>query len=357
MKTVHVSTGKPYDIHIERGIIDRAGEYAKALSKAQKVTLITDTNIAPHYQWRVLNSLSAQGFETKTHIFHAGEESKHLGTIAEIYKTLADFHMTRRDIIIALGGGVCGDMAGFAAASYLRGIDFIQIPTSLLAQVDSSVGGKTGVDLPQGKNLVGAFHQPLAVLIDPDTLNTLPDKFITDGMGEIIKYGCIKDAAFFEFLEKENALRHLEDVIETCVSIKRDVVSRDEKEAGERMLLNFGHTLGHAIEKLYHFTGITHGMAVAIGMVMITRAGEAKGLTAPGTADRIAALCERYLLPTSDDFTAKALAEAAMGDKKSANGAVNLVLLKEIGESYTYPVALEELEDFIGECQASHNNT
>ena len=347
MKTVHVSTGKPYDIHIERGIIDRAGEYAKALSKAQKVTLITDTNIAPHYQWRVLNSLSAQGFETKTHIFHAGEESKHLGTIAEIYKTLADFHMTRRDIIIALGGGVCGDMAGFAAASYLRGIDFIQIPTSLLAQVDSSVGGKTGVDLPQGKNLVGAFHQPLAVLIDPDTLNTLPDKFITDGMGEIIKYGCIKDAAFFEFLEKENALRHLEDVIETCVSIKRDVVSRDEKEAGERMLLNFGHTLGHAIEKLWGFTGITHGMAVAVGMVLMARAGEKNGVTEPGTDDRIAALCEKYHLPVTDKSTFAQMAEAAKGDKKTTGGSINLVLLKKIGESIILNLPLDELEHFI----------
>ena len=238
MKTVHVDTGRPYDIYIEKGVIDSAGEYAKKLSNAQKVTIITDSNVAPLYQWRVINSLSAAGFTVHTHVFKAGEESKHLGTIAEMYKALADFGMTRKDLIVALGGGVCGDMAGFAAATYLRGIDFMQIPTSLLAQVDSSVGGKTGVDLPQGKNLVGAFHQPVAVLIDPDTLLTLPDQFIIDGMGEVIKYGCIKDAAFFDFLEQENALQHLEEVIETCVSIKRDVVSRDEREAGERMLLN-----------------------------------------------------------------------------------------------------------------------
>ncbi|MEE0842897.1 MAG: 3-dehydroquinate synthase family protein, partial [Ruminococcus sp.] len=185
MRTVHVSTGKPYDIFIERGLLDKAGEYAKSLSSATRAVLITDTNVAPLYKWRVLNSLSAAGFEVATHVFQAGEESKHLGTIAEMYKTLADSGMTRKDMIVALGGGVCGDMAGFAAATYLRGIDFMQIPTSLLAQVDSSVGGKTGVDLPQGKNLVGAFHQPIAVLIDPDTLNTLPDRFITDGMGEV----------------------------------------------------------------------------------------------------------------------------------------------------------------------------
>ena len=162
MKTVHVDTGRPYDIYIEKGVIDSAGEYAKKLSNAQKVTIITDSNVAPLYQWRVINSLSAAGFTVHTHVFKAGEESKHLGTIAEMYKALADFGMTRKDLIVALGGGVCGDMAGFAAATYLRGIDFMQIPTSLLAQVDSSVGGKTGVDLPQGKNLVGAFSNTAA---------------------------------------------------------------------------------------------------------------------------------------------------------------------------------------------------
>ena len=347
MKTVHVSTGKPYDIFIERGIIDCCGEYVKRLSNAEKVVVVTDSNVAQHYQWRVLNSLSKQNIEVKTHIFPAGEESKHLGTIQNIYKVLADFRMTRKDVIVALGGGVCGDMAGFAAATYLRGIDFIQVPTSLLAQVDSSVGGKTGVDLPQGKNLVGAFHQPIGVLIDPDTLNTLPDRFISDGMAEVIKYGCIKDAAFFENLESVDAMSHIEDVIETCVSIKRDVVSRDEREAGERMLLNFGHTLGHAIEKIYNFTGITHGMAVAVGMVLIARAGEKQGITPKGTADRIAELCEKYELPTEDDAVFADMAEAAMGDKKTAGSSINLVLLKGIGDSVIYPLPLDELEDFI----------
>lgn len=349
MQTVHVATGKPYDIYIERGIITRVGEYAKALSTARRVTVVSDTNVAPLYQWRVLNALQQAGFETTTHIFQAGEQSKHLGTIAEIYDTLADFHMTRKDLIVALGGGVTGDMAGFAAASYLRGIDFIQIPTSLLAQVDSSVGGKTGVDLPQGKNLVGAFHQPIAVLIDPDTLDTLPDMFIADGMAEVIKYGCIKDAAFFEKLEAGDALEHIEEVITTCVSIKRDVVSRDEREAGERMLLNFGHTLGHAIEKLYGFTGITHGMAVAIGMVLIARAGEARGVTEAGTAERIIRLCEQYKLPTSDKATLADMAREARGDKKTAGEDINLVLLRKIGDSFTQKVPLDELEAFLAQ--------
>ncbi len=347
MRTVHVETGKPYDIFIERGIIEHCGEYASKLSSAKKVTVITDTNVAPHYQWKIVNSLQQSGFEVKSHVFPAGEESKTLSTIAEMYNTLADFKMTRKDLIVALGGGVTGDMAGFAAATYLRGIDFIQIPTSLLAQVDSSVGGKTGVDLPFGKNLVGAFHQPIAVLIDPDTLNTLTDTFICDGMAEVIKYGCIKDADFFANLENENALDHIDDVIETCVSIKRDVVSRDEREAGERMLLNFGHTLGHAIEKLYNFKGISHGMAVAIGMVLISRAGEQRGITEAGTTDRIIKLCQKYGLPVSDDASFESMAEAAKGDKKTAGGSISLVLLNKIGDSFTRKLELDKLLEFI----------
>lgn len=347
LRTVHVDTGNPYDIFIERGIIDNCGEYARKLSSAQKVTVITDSNVAPLYQWKVVNSLEKQGFQVKTHIFKAGEESKTLTSIYEMYNTLAEFKMTRKDIILALGGGVTGDMAGFAAATYLRGINFIQIPTSLLAQVDSSVGGKTGVDLPYGKNLVGAFHQPIAVLIDPDTLNTLPDAFISDGMAEVIKYGCIKDADFFENLKNENAFDHIEDVIEVCVSIKRDVVSRDEREAGERMLLNFGHTLGHAIEKIYNFKGISHGMAVAIGMILIAKAGEKAGITEAGTTDKIAELCLKYGLPTSDNATFKEMADCAKGDKKTAGGDINLVLLSKIGDSFTKKISLDELEEFI----------
>lgn len=347
MKTVHVSTGKPYDIFIERGLISSCAEYAKKLTSAQKVTVVSDTNVAPLYLDAVVSSLRSEGFEVNAFIFDAGEKSKHLGTIADIYESLADFGMTRKDIIIALGGGVCGDMAGFAAASYLRGIDFIQIPTSLLSQVDSSVGGKTGVDLPQGKNLVGAFHQPVAVLIDPDALSTLPEEFITDGMGEVIKYGCIKDAEFFEFLERNNALDNIESVIETCVKIKRDVVSRDEREKGERMLLNFGHTLGHAIEKLNGFSGMTHGMAVAVGMVMIAKAGEKNGVTEAGTADRIIKLCQKYNLPTSTDTGVSEIAQAARNDKKSAGGGINLVLLAKIGESFTRKIEFEKLESFI----------
>ena len=347
MKKIHVSTGKPYDIIIERGVLDSVGEYASKLCTAGKACVISDTNVAPLYLDRVVKSMEGAGIKTVSHVFEAGEKSKHLTTISEIYATLADFRMTRKDVIVALGGGVCGDMAGFAAASYLRGIDFIQIPTSLLAQVDSSVGGKTGVDLPQGKNLVGAFHQPLTVLIDPDTLDTLPNEFRIDGMGEVIKYGCIKDERLFETLENENALDIIEDIIEICVSIKRDVVNRDEKESGERMLLNFGHTLGHSLEKLYNFEGLSHGEAVAIGMVKIAASGENAGLTEAGTADRIERLCKKNMLPTSDEASAATLAELCQSDKKAGGGSVNLVLLDKIGSSFIRKTPLSELEAFI----------
>ena len=333
MKTIHVNTGSPYDIYIERDILDCCGKIIKEVSSAQKVTVITDSNVAPLYKWRVLNALAEEGLTATAHVFQAGEQSKNLNTVAEMYNTLAEFKMTRKDIIIALGGGVTGDMAGFAAATYLRGIDFIQIPTSLLAQVDSSVGGKTGVDIVQGKNLVGAFYQPKAVLIDPNTLNTLPDKFICDGMAEVIKYGCIKDCAFFDELAKGTALDNIEDVIERCVTIKRDVVSRDEKESGERMLLNFGHTLGHAIEKIYNFTGITHGMAVAIGMVLITKAGERRGITQNGTADKISEVCRKYGLPTTDNASFEEIASSAQTDKKTVGTDINLVLLDKISQA------------------------
>ena len=347
MRIVHVQTGRPYDIFIERGIIESAGEQICMLTKAQRVMVITDTNVAPLYQWKVINSLTRSGLEVKSFIFNAGEQSKTLDTISKMYDAMAQFRMSRKDIVVALGGGVCGDMAGFAAATYMRGIDFVQIPTSLLAQVDSSVGGKTGVDLSYGKNLVGAFHQPVAVYIDPDTLNTLPDAFIRDGMAEVIKYGCIKDAQLFEDLENRDAMDHIEEIIETCVSIKRDVVNRDEREAGERMLLNFGHTLGHAIEKIYNYTGITHGMAVAVGMSIISRASESAGITEKGTAERICSLCQKYGLPISDKAGFDEIAQEAQSDKKASGDSVNLVLLKKIGDSFTMPMPLAELESFI----------
>lgn len=349
MRTVKVNTNTPYDIVIERGLISAAGELIKNVSNARKVCVITDSNVGAFYGETVVNSLSNAGFDTALFTFEAGESNKRLETVSAMYSFMADFNMSRRDLVVALGGGVAGDMAGFAAATYMRGIDFVQIPTSLLAQVDSSVGGKTGVDIDQGKNLVGAFRQPILVIIDPDTLETLPELYLSDGMGEVIKYGCIKDRELFETLENNNAFDIIEDIIEVCVSIKRDVVERDEKESGERMLLNFGHTLGHSLEKIYNFNGLSHGQAVAIGMVMIAKAGERAGLTENGTSDRIKKLCEKYSLPTSDNAQTADIAAVCSSDKKASGGSVNLVLLKTIGESFIRKTDLDILEDFIKE--------
>lgn len=347
MRTVKVNTSAPYDILIERGLINNAGQYIKNVTNAQKAFLITDTNVEKFYAEKVLTSLKNNGFDTDIFVYEAGEKRKTLSTISDMYSRMADFNMSRKDIVVALGGGVCGDMAGFAAATYMRGINFVQIPTSLLAQVDSSVGGKTGVDIAQGKNLVGAFLQPILVLIDPDTLSTLPEYYINDGMAEVIKYGCIKDSGLFKTLENENALDIIDDVIERCVSIKRDVVSRDEKESGERMLLNFGHTLGHSLEKIYNFDGLSHGQAVAIGMVMITSASEKADITENGSTERIINLCKKYNLPVSDTADIKEIVKFCANDKKAGGGSVNLVLLKKIGESFIRKTPLGELENFI----------
>ncbi len=347
MRVVKVNTGTPYDILIERGLTDNAGSLVKSVTNAEKVTVITDSNVEKLYAKRVVSSLESEGFDTSLFVFEAGEKQKNLATIASMYNHMADFRMSRKDIVVALGGGVVGDMAGFAAATYMRGIDFVQIPTSLLAQVDSSVGGKTGVDIPQGKNLVGAFHQPRLVIIDPDTLKSLPQYYINDGMAEVIKYGCIKDIGLFVTLETENALDIIEDIIETCVSIKRDVVNRDEKEKGERMLLNFGHTLGHSLEKIYNFEGLSHGQAVAIGMVMITAASEKAGITEKGCVGRIEALCKKYGLPVSDTADIAEIAAECASDKKSSAGSVSFVLLKKIGESFTRKTPLNDILEFI----------
>ena len=247
MKKLRVNVGAGYDIFIEKGLLSSCGEYIKKVTDAKKVCVISDTNIFPIYGDKVCQSIEEQGFEVLTYVFEAGEASKTTATVISMVEFLAQNELTRGDIVVALGGGVCGDMAGFAAAIYLRGIDFVQIPTSLLAQVDSSVGGKTAVDLPQGKNLCGSFHQPVLVIIDPDTLDTLTPHFFSDGMAEAIKTGCIKSAPLFDRIEKEDAKDFIEDMIFDCVSIKAGVVERDEKEHGERALLNFGHTAGHSI--------------------------------------------------------------------------------------------------------------
>ncbi len=348
MKTLQVKTGRPYEIRIERGCLNRCGTLARNVSKAQKAAVITDSNVGPLYAKIAAVSLEKAGFCTFTHVFPAGESSKVLGSISDMLSFLAGNAFTRGDLIVALGGGVTGDMAGFAASIYMRGIDYIQIPTSLLAQIDSSVGGKTAVDLPQGKNLCGAFWQPRLVLIDPELLSTLPPRFFADGMAEAIKYGCIDDAPLFDRLERETAGDFLEEMIFSCVDSKRRIVEEDERESGRRMLLNFGHTLGHALEKYGHFAGYSHGEAVGIGMLLACAAGERNGLTQPDTCERIQSLLEKYRLPIACDAPLGTLLQLAASDKKRAGDSIHFILLRKIGESFTLPLSLEQLPSFFG---------
>ena len=348
MKKLTVHVGDTYEIFIEKGLLKDCGKYVRVVSKAKKIAIVTETNVAPLYLDTVKGCIENEGFEVVSYIFPAGEGSKTTETVVGIVEFLAENGLTREDMVVALGGGVCGDMAGFAAAIYLRGIKFVQIPTTLLSQVDSSVGGKTGVDLLQGKNLCGAFHQPALVLIDPDVLETLSPHFFSDGMGEVIKYGCIKSKALFERIETENVKDFIEDLIYDCVNIKRGVVERDEKEAGERALLNFGHTAGHAIEKLHNFTDISHGEAVGVGMVMISEAGERIGLTERGTADRIRKVLEKYNMKTEVENSVTDIIGAMYHDKKRTGSGIKFIMLHSLGDSFINPVENDKVKELFG---------
>ena len=348
MKTVRVNAGKGYDILIENGIIANCASYIKKVKKAKKVCLISDTNVYKLYGKTVMDSLLENGFEVIKFVFTAGEESKTTETVVSMVEFMAENEMTREDLVVALGGGVCGDMAGFASAIYLRGIDFVQIPTSLLAQVDSSVGGKTAVDLPQGKNLCGAFHQPILVLIDPEVLKTLSFRFFSDGMAEAIKMGCIKSASLFEKIAKKNLNEDLNDIIYECVALKAGVVERDEKEHGERALLNFGHTAGHAIEKLHNFSGISHGEAVGVGMLIVCEAAEKQGLTEKGTRKKIEEVLKLYNLPVSVPDSLESILGAMSADKKRTGDAIKFILISEIGNGFINPVEYKNIERFFG---------
>lgn len=328
-----------YPIYIEKGILNKIDEYINQIYQGNKIMIISDDQVYSHYG-DLLTSILEKQYDINHVVVAHGEESKRFDILPSLYKSLLDFKLTRTDLIIALGGGVIGDLAGFVAATYLRGVKLVQIPTSLLAQVDSSVGGKVAVDLPEGKNLVGAFYHPKMVLIDPETLKTLPERFINDGMGEVIKYGCIKDKKLFERLNSykdfTDLYNDIEEIIYRCVDIKRDVVERDQFDFGDRLLLNFGHTLAHAIEQHYQYKKYSHGEAVAIGMVQLTMIAEDKGLTKKMTSNLIAELCTKYHLPTYSDTKTTDLIAAINLDKKNLNKKLSLVLLKEIGDSYVY---------------------
>ena len=341
---IHVGTGRSYDIAIGTGLLAQIGTLVRPVAKTREIAVITDSNVEKLYAETVVRSLSDEGFSVKLHSFTAGEKSKNHETLLDIYGFLAENGFTRADLIVALGGGVVGDVAGFAAATYMRGVDFVQVPTTLLAQVDSSIGGKTAVDLSQGKNLVGAFWQPRLVVCDPTALGTLSPRVFSDGMAEAIKHTCIRDGSLFETLLSGHPVD--EEIIRRNIEIKRTVVERDEREIGERMLLNFGHTLGHAVEKFYNFETYTHGEAVAIGMVLITQFSEKRGLTKTGTAARVIRLLERFNLPTCCPAPIEEIVRAAASDKKRADGGITVVLLREIGDAYLHRMTDREFECF-----------
>ncbi|MDU2490643.1 MAG: 3-dehydroquinate synthase [Clostridium celatum] len=336
---------RSYQIIIEKGLINRVSEEISRVYKGKKIFIITDDNVNKYYGGKISEELKKNGFEVNLLSLKPGEETKNFNTLPIVYDELLDFNLTRSDLIIALGGGVIGDLAGFVASTYLRGIDFVQIPTSLLAQVDSSVGGKVAVDLDRGKNLVGSFYHPKCVLIDPEVLNTLDNRFFIDGMAEVIKYGCIKDKQFFDYLEKmenkKQLTNNMELVIHKCCDIKRQVVENDEKDRGERMLLNFGHTLGHAIEQYYNYTKYSHGEGVAIGMYVISKISEEKGLTKKGTSQRIKDILVKYNLPYELDVNIEETLEAINLDKKKLGNDLNVIILKEIGSSEIYKTTAE----------------
>jgi 3-dehydroquinate synthase len=339
---VAVSLGeRSYDIVIGPGLLARAGEFVRLLKLGTRGVIITDANVAVLHADVLQRALSDAGFETELLSVPAGETSKSLRQINRIFEKLPVMRLDRHSFVIALGGGVVGDLAGFIAATYLRGLALIQVPTSLLAQVDSSVGGKVGVNLPQGKNMVGAFYQPRIVLADTDTLRTLPERELRAGFAEVIKHGAIADAEFFAWLEQNYALvlkldaEAVAHAVRRCCEIKSDVVSRDEREAGLRAILNFGHTVGHAMEALTEYVGLLHGEAIAIGMccagfLSVKRAGLSQN-----DAARLKSLIAAVGLPTrpGERLSADQLFATMRLDKKAAGGKLRFVLLKRLGEA------------------------
>jgi len=340
MRTVTVTASKTYDIKIGSGILATIGAEAAAMGKITKVCIVSDDRVFPIYGKTVEESLKNAGFMLISYVFPAGEESKSGSTYLTLLNFLAENKLTRSDLIVALGGGVVGDLAGFAAATYLRGIRFFQVPTSLLAAVDSSVGGKTAIDLPAGKNLAGAFCQPDLVLCDTDVLNSLPEETFREGCAEAIKYGILYDPQLFAYLEETGMDFDREQVICRCVELKRDAVVADEFDTGSRMKLNLGHTIGHCVEARSHFS-VSHGTAVGIGMAIVSRAS--------GCVDtpRILALLKKFGLPVHTQYTADELFAYALSDKKRSGGTVNLIVPRKIGQCNIVPTPVENLKSFI----------
>lgn len=346
MKTVHIDASRSYDVRIGRGLLDDCGRQIAERVRCASAAVVADDTVYALYGERVCASLEAAGVRTVCYVFPHGEKSKNLLEYAKILNFLAENRVTRADALIALGGGVTGDLGGFAAATYLRGIPFVQLPTTLLAAVDSSVGGKTAVDLPAGKNLAGAFYQPELVLCDLDTLDSLPREIFLDGCAEVIKYAVLGSRELFALLADIPSGKGLEEVTARCVEMKRDFVQSDELDRGARQMLNLGHTFGHAVEASSRFT-LSHGKSVAIGMTMILRAACSRGLCSAETRDAVIALLQRYGLPTECPYPADMLLGALSADKKIFGTRLNLVVPTDIGACRLLPVGVDELSGWL----------
>ena len=344
-KRIRIKAGEGYDFVIGDGLLDEIGNMAKSVMDARRIILFTDSTVNGLYADKIENELKRARFKTFRYVYEAGEKSKILNTVAELLDYMSDCGLTRGDAVAVLGGGVAGDMGGFAASVYLRGIKFMQIPTTLLASVDSSVGGKTGVDTKNGKNLVGTFWQPSLVVCDTSVFESLGHDLMLDGFAEVIKTAAIRSEKMFRELEDGLFTEKMADIIARCVTIKGDVVQSDEKEKGLRRILNFGHTMAHAIELSSNYT-ISHGRAVAIGMLMVTKASEAHGLTEAGTYRRLYDLIEREGYETETDIPLDLLCEAAHRDKKSGGSFIKLVYIPKIGQAAVKKVSYTDLFDF-----------
>lgn len=355
VKTLHVNVpGHEYDILIGAGILGDAAEYIKAVASPSKILIVTDETVNPLYGDAVETSLKTLA-ETRRVVLPAGETTKSMEYLNRLYDEAFAFSMTRKDLVVALGGGVIGDLAGFFASTLLRGVDIIQIPTTLLSQVDSSVGGKTAIDVPQGKNLVGTFYQPKQVFIDTDTLLSLSDREFFGGFAEVIKYGAIWDEAFFEMLEKApnraDIMENIEEIVYRCCDIKREIVEIDEHDTALRMILNFGHTVGHIVEKAYHYTGFVHGEAVAFGMTVAAKIGETLEITEKGTAKTLTKFVKKCGLPTDISVSEEEFLGLAL-DKKTSGNEISVILLEKIG---TYRIHKMEVLEFIKICKSILN--
>lgn len=346
MNTISVPASKEYQVVIGSGLHCQLGDYLRSLRKTGKIAIISDSNVWPLYKDTILTSLQDATFEVCSYVFPAGEASKNGNTFLSILNFLAENKLTRTDCVIALGGGVVGDITGFAASVYLRGISYIQIPTTLLAMVDSSVGGKTAIDLPAGKNLAGAFYQPDLVLCDIDSLNTLPPEIFRDGCAEVIKYGVLYSEELFAHLEERGLNFDRETVITQCVQLKRDTVVKDEFDRGQRQKLNLGHTIGHGVEAQSNFS-ISHGQAVAIGMDIVSKAAAAYGICTEHTYRRIHAVLDQFELPTQTKYTAEELYTSALSDKKRSGDTVNLIIPEKIGFCRIQATPILEMKQYI----------